>query len=71
MFIRKILSQNRRDFEAIYQCEHCGYQETGGGYDDRNYHENVIPKRPCKSCGKIAGESYKPLSPKYPDGVQI
>jgi len=34
MKIQKILSQNRRDFQAIYECEHCGYSHQGSGYDD-------------------------------------
>lgn len=26
MKIKEIISQNRRDFTAIYQCEHCGHE---------------------------------------------
>ena len=25
--------QSRRDFWAIYECEHCGAQTNGTGYD--------------------------------------
>jgi len=67
MQIKEITSQNRRDFEAIYKCEHCGHEETGSGYDDSYFHENVIPKRKCPKCGKTADKSYKPIQTKYPD----
>jgi len=66
MKIKKILSQNRRDFTAVYECEHCGHEETGYGYDDDNFHKNVIPNMKCKSCGETAGEDYRPLSTKHP-----
>jgi len=29
MKIKKIVSQHRRDFIAIYECEHCGHEEKG------------------------------------------
>lgn len=45
MRIKQILSQNRRDFWAIYECEHCGYTKKDSGYDDANFHENVIPNQ--------------------------
>lgn len=38
MKIQRIVSQCRRDFKAIYECEHCGHSFTGGGYDDDNFH---------------------------------
>jgi len=71
MRIRKITSQNRRDFRAIYECEHCGNTETKGGYDDSYFHQQVIPKMICKKCGKTANEDYRPLSTKYPDGMEV
>lgn len=71
MKIKKILWQNRRDFRAIYECEHCGYTEEDRGYDDTNFHHNVIPEMVCEKCGKKAGEDYRPLETKYPDGVQV
>ena len=71
MKIKTILSQSRRDFTAEYECEHCGFTTTSYGYDDRNFHENVIPKMVCKECGKIAPESYRPLATKYPDGYVV
>lgn len=71
MKIQKILKQSRRDFTAIYECEHCGEIKEGGGYDDDNFHRNVIPKMVCSKCGKIADENYRPLSTKYPEGFVI
>ena len=67
MKIQKILSQNRRDFTAIYECEHCGATTTGGGYDDSHFHSNVIPTIACAACGKKATDDYRPLTTKYPD----
>ena len=71
MKIQKITYRNRRDFEAIYECEHCGATQEGGGYDDANFHQNVIPKMKCKVCGKVACDDYVPHSPRYPEGHQI
>lgn len=52
MQIKEILNMNRRDFTAIYKCEHCGDENEGSGYDDSNFHNNVIPNMICKNCGK-------------------
>ena len=71
MKIKKIINQHRRDFDAIYVCEHCENEEKGYGYDDANFHNNVIPKMKCGSCGKTASEDYRPLATKYPEGMQI
>ena len=71
MHIKEILQQNRRDFKAIYQCEHCGFEVEGRGYDDLNFHENVIPAFTCSNCSRKADENYQPLSPKYPEDFQI
>lgn len=71
MRIKEIISQHRRDFTAIYECEHCGETVKGGGYYDANFHNNVIPKMPCKSCGQAASETYRPLAPKYDEGFVI
>lgn len=67
MKIQKILSQHRRDFTAIYECEHCGSIQEGNGYDDTNFHQNVIPAMECKECGETAGSDYRPLETKHPD----
>lgn len=65
MKIKNIISQHRRDFKAIYKCEHCGHEREGVGYDDSNFHKNVIPDMACKKCGKKADADYRPLAPKY------
>jgi hypothetical protein len=71
MKIKEILSQYRRDFNAIYVCEHCGNEKEGYGSDDDNFPVNVIPKMKCEKCEKQAGENYRPLATKYPEGYQI
>lgn len=71
MKIREIIYQHRRDFKAIYECEHCGAAYEAGGYDDYNFHNNVIPNMKCPHCGEKAKENYRPLATKYPEGYQI
>ena len=71
MKIKEITSQSRRDFKAVYECEHCRYEYNGSGYDDDNFHQNVIPKMKCKECGKTSSDNYRPLATKYPDGMVI
>lgn len=44
MRIKKITSQHRNDYTAVMECEHCGHEQVDKyGYDDANYHDNVIP----------------------------
>lgn len=71
MRIKRILTQSRRDFTAIYVCEHCGHEEKGYGYDDSNFHNNVIPEKKCEKCGKTADKEYRPLATKYPDSQVV
>ena len=74
MKIKEITYQSRRDFTAIYECEGCGAISEGGGYDDDNFHRNVIPRMRCTKCGKTSAEcgaDYRPLTTKYPEGYQI
>ena len=71
MKIKEILSQQRRDFSATIECEHCDHTQKILGYDDANYHQNVIPAIKCKGCGKTAGENYRALTIKYPEGEQV
>lgn len=71
MRIKEITSQFRRDFEAVYECEHCGYEARGRGYDDSNFHLNVIPAMHCESCGETAAANYRPLATKYPDSQTV
>ena len=75
MKIKTINSQHRRDFCADYECEGCGHIEKNQrGYDDANFHQNVIPTMVCKQCGQSAislGSNYRPLATKYPEGYQV
>ncbi len=71
MKIKKIITQSRRDFTAIYECGHCGYTETGSGYDDDYFHRTVIPAKICKKCGKTASGNYRPLSTKYSNSLTV
>ena len=71
MKIKEILSQHRRDFQAIFVCEHCGNEVKERGYDDTYFHANVIPKMKCTKCGKSAPDTYRPLATKYPDGQVV
>ena len=72
MRIKQIHSQYRRDFRADYECEHCGFiQKNEYGYDDANFHQNVIPKMKCPKCGKTASDDYRPLTTKYPEDYII
>lgn len=66
MKIKSIIKQHRRDFSAILICDHCENEQIlNDGYDDNNYHNNVIPKIKCNYCERIAGRCYKPRSTKY------
>jgi DNA-directed RNA polymerase subunit RPC12/RpoP len=56
MKIKQVTNQVRRDFWAIYECQHCGAEVKGTGYDDANFHNNVIPAMKCESCGGVGGE---------------
>ena len=71
MKIKEITFQSRRDFDCIYECEHCGHEVGGQGYDDANFHKNVIPCMLCPECEKTAPDNYIPRSTKYPEGFQI
>jgi hypothetical protein len=53
MKILTILSQNRNDFTAILECEHCANtQKLMTGYDDDFYHNKVLPSITCQLCKK-------------------
>lgn len=55
MKIKQKVRQHRRDFTAIYECEHCGTEKEASGYDDAYFHQQVIPAMECATCGKAAG----------------
>lgn len=64
MRIKTKLSQHRRDFRAVYECEHCGFEKKDYGYDDANFHHNVIPSWACDECGETgSGVSSHPTVP--------
>lgn len=66
MKIKEITHQHRRDFSAVMVCEHCEKEDINKyGYDDANYHDNVIPNMECTSCGKKSPASYVPNDTKY------
>lgn len=77
MFIKKITDRIRRDFWAIYECQFCGHETKGDGYDDTNFHKNVIPDMKCPQCKKSTNshstENNKPpvLEPRYSDNVVV
>lgn len=78
MKIKTIKSQHRRDFFAIYKCEFCGEEHEGPGYDDSNFHQNVIPDMKCGNpdCGKRSNDQpeFKPVEvapTRYPDWMQV
>ena len=71
MKIERILDQMRRDFTAIYKCEHCGATSEGSGYDDAYFHKSVVPEMKCKECGEKSTEDFRPLTTKYPEGAQV
>lgn len=74
MKIKRITEQVRRDFSAIMECEFCGHEVTNhGGYDDRYYHDQVIPNMKCKKCKKSTIEHGKVeyRETRYPEGFQI
>lgn len=70
MRIQKIIDSHRRDFTAIYECEHCGATKRSYGYDDANFHQNVIPNMECAGCGKTA-DGKVTSTPIVPAGVVL
>lgn len=70
MFIFQKVRQHRRDFRARYKCQFCGSEVEDYGYDDRYFHESVIPWMVCKRCGR-SSEGVATSSPTVPDGVLL
>ena len=72
MKIQKIVSQHRRDMQCVYKCEHCGHTHEAYGYDDDNFHRNVVPGMMCPECGKKADPgTYRPLGTKHPESAVV
>lgn len=64
MRIERITWQHHNDYVADMVCEHCAAKDVDKcGYNDANYHNNVIPRFYCQSCGKNrAGDMKKPVA---------
>jgi len=71
MKIKEIINQSRRDFQAIYECEHCQATTNGRGYDDAYFHTVVMPSMECEKCGQTSPSSYRPLATKYAEGQVV
>jgi hypothetical protein len=73
MRLKKKVSQHRRDFQAIYECDwdDCRHEQSGYGYDDANFHENVIPRMECKKCGRPAAPDTPKTAADVPAGVVL
>ncbi len=72
MKIKKIISQIRRDFWADMVCEHCGHVEKDvSGYDDDNFHKNIIPDMTCSQCGGKSPADYRPMGTKYDANTMV
>jgi hypothetical protein len=58
MQLTRKFDQHRFDFSWDYECELCGHTGTNtSGYDDYNYHINVIPKILCPICNKSSNDA--------------
>ncbi len=53
MQIKKILWRKNKDFTAIFECEHCGFQMKEGGVVSAQYIKKTLPSMVCESCGKM------------------
>lgn len=71
MKIKEITEQYRRDFTAIFECEHCGSWFKANGYNDHYFHNMVIPSMKCKKCGKSTSGDYTQRQPKYAHEVIV
>lgn len=75
MKIKKINSRSRRDFYADYECEGCGFIDKNvASYDDRYFHDNVIPDMKCEKCGESTnslGLEPEHTETRYPSHLQV
>lgn len=74
MKLLEIISQYRRDFTGIYECEGCKHTVELKGYDDRNFHDKVTPKLLCKFCKKSTldlGIEPQFVETKYPENLRV
>lgn len=66
MRLTRKINQYRRDFTGLYECEHCGHEQTSHGYDDIYFHNNVIPAMRCKNCDLTAAPDTPHTQPDVP-----
>ena len=71
MHIAKYTWRSRRDFKAVYRCEHCDATVEKSGDDDAYFKREVIPGMVCDGCGKRAGDAYVPNRTRYAEGEVI
>lgn len=73
MKIEKFTHRNRRDFKALFACDNkgCDHKEESWGYDDMNFHQNVVPQMKCKKCGRTSPKKEAQQQPRYPEGLQL
>ena len=59
MMFAKILSQQKKDFVATIECEHCGSKAVlTTARNDGAYYKHVMAETYCQTCGKNrAGET--------------
>lgn len=61
MKLIEVTWQYRYDFQGILECEFCGSHQTlENGYDDLNFHQNVIPAIQCVKCEKRSSDESLP-----------
>jgi len=53
MKIQKVLWQERKDFTAIFKCEHCGDTVKGNGVVSAAFLKKALPDMTCEKCGKM------------------
>ena len=71
MRIKNKIRQSRRDFTAVYECEHCGAEHISSGYDDAYFHQKVVPMMRCLKCRKVAPSDAPKTAPDVPAHVTI
>lgn len=52
MRIIEIVTQNRDEFWALMECEHCRQTMLGEGHDIPYWHNRELPALKCPQCGK-------------------
>jgi len=63
--IKEIKNKNLSAW-AEYCCEGCGNTQISySGYNDKYYHENVIPNIQCKNCGESTITLGAPIVPYF------